>query len=99
MSDEIIKKVKFGGVFVNGKVLKNANVTLNLGDEVKMILPPDKTNSYIASILEFSDIYIITYADISTGEVNALLIDGDIDKFIYDNLFLNSFFILFTLEY
>ncbi len=32
----------------------------------------DKVNSYIASILEFSDIYIITYADISTGELSSI---------------------------
>lgn len=31
-------------------------------------------NSYIASVLEFSDIYIITYADITTGELNSLTI-------------------------
>ena len=34
----------------------------------------EHSNSYIASILEFSDIYIITYADISTGELNSLTI-------------------------
>jgi len=35
----------------------------------------EHSNSYIASILEFSDIYIITYADISTGELNSLTIE------------------------
>ena len=40
VSDEIIKKVKFGGIFVNGTVLKNANVRLCFGDEVKIVLPP-----------------------------------------------------------
>jgi len=35
----------------------------------------EHNNSYIASILEFSDIYIITYADISTGELNSLTIE------------------------
>ena len=35
----------------------------------------EHNNSYIASILEFSDIYIITYADISTGELNSLSIE------------------------
>ncbi len=32
----------------------------------------EHSNSYIASILEFSDIFILTYADISTGELNSL---------------------------
>ena len=36
----------------------------------------ERNNSYIASILEFSDIFIITYADISTGELNSLTIDA-----------------------
>ena len=32
----------------------------------------EKNNSYIASVLEFSDIYLLTYADITTGELNSL---------------------------
>jgi len=36
----------------------------------------EHSNSYIASVLEFSDIYIITYADISTGELNSLTINN-----------------------
>ena len=32
-------------------------------------------NSYIASVLEFSEIFIITYADITTGELNSLTIE------------------------
>ena len=50
VSDEILKKVKIGGVFVNGMVLTNANERLGTGDEVKMILPPDKPNAYITPI-------------------------------------------------
>jgi len=46
----------------------------------------DKTNSYIASILEFSDIYIITYADISTGELNSLTIEKKDEKLISEIL-------------
>ena len=50
MSDEIIKKVKFGGVFINGVVLKNANEKLSLGDEVKMVLPLDTPNLFVQPI-------------------------------------------------
>ena len=46
----------------------------------------ERNNSYIASILEFSDIFIITYADISTGELNSLTIDKNIDKLISEIL-------------
>ena len=45
-----------------------------------------KTNNYIANIYSFDYCYGISYADISTGEVNALLIDGDKDKLIKEIL-------------
>ena len=60
VSDEIIKKVKFGGVFINGVVLKNANENLDFGDEVKMVLPPDRPNPYITPIKAPLD---VTYED------------------------------------
>ena len=41
-----------------------------------------KNNNYIANIYDFNYCYGISYADISTGEVYAILIDGDIDKVI-----------------
>ena len=50
VSDEIIKKVKFGGVFVNGVVLKNVNNLVNLGDNVKIVLPLDEPNPYVTPI-------------------------------------------------
>jgi 23S rRNA pseudouridine1911/1915/1917 synthase len=50
VSGEIIKKVKFGGVFINGLVLKNANERLSFGDEVKMVLPVDLPNPYVVPI-------------------------------------------------
>ncbi len=46
----------------------------------------ERNNSYIASILDFSDIYVVTYADISTGELNSLSIDKNIDKLINEVL-------------
>ena len=46
ISNEIIKKIKFGGVFVNGKVLQNVNDKLLLGDTVKVVLPEDEPNPY-----------------------------------------------------
>mgnify|MGYP002624232884 CR=1 FL=1 len=41
-----------------------------------------KSNNYIANICSFDYCYGISYADISTGEVYATLVDGDIDKVI-----------------
>lgn len=50
ISDEIIKKVKFGGIFVNGVVLKNVNFALNSGDVVKIVLPLDAHNPYVTPL-------------------------------------------------
>ena len=46
----------------------------------------EKNNSYIASILEFSDIYIITYADITTGELNSISLTKNDEKLISEIL-------------
>lgn len=46
----------------------------------------EKNNSYIASVLEFSDVYIITYADITTGELNSLTLDKIPEKLISEIL-------------
>ena len=41
-----------------------------------------KSNNFIANIYDFSYCYGVSYADISTGEVYATLIDGERDKVI-----------------
>ncbi len=41
-----------------------------------------KSNNYIANLYDFDYCYGMSYIDISTGEVAALLIDGDLDKAI-----------------
>ncbi len=46
----------------------------------------EKNNSYIASILEYSDIYIVTYADITTGELNSLSLPKNTEKLISEIL-------------
>ena len=42
----------------------------------------EKSNNYIGSIYDFSHCYAISYADISTGEVNTELINYDTEKLI-----------------
>ena len=64
VSDEILKKVKFGGIFINGKVLKNANDRISFGDEVKMVLQPDEPNPHILPVkvpleVVYEDQYLI----------------------------------------
>lgn len=41
-----------------------------------------KSNNYIANVYDFSYCYGISYADISTGEVYATLVEGESDKLI-----------------
>lgn len=64
VSDEILKKVKFGGVFVNDVLLNNVNNKVYLGDIVKIILPIDAPNPYITPIkgdleVVYEDDYIL----------------------------------------
>ena len=44
VSKEIIKKVKFGGVFLNGKTLLNITSFAKNGDEIKIVLPIKQPN-------------------------------------------------------
>ena len=46
LSNEIIKKVKFGGVFVNGQVVKNVNNLVKEGDVITVVFI-DVLNPYI----------------------------------------------------
>ena len=50
VSCEIILKIKYGGVFLNGAVVKNINQVLKVGDKVKFILPPDTPNPHLTPI-------------------------------------------------
>ena len=39
----------------------------------------EKSNNYLASVYDFEYSFCLSYADISTGEVNTLIIDNDVD--------------------
>ena len=43
-----------------------------------------KSNNYIANIYDFSYCYGISYADVSTGEVYAILVEGEQDNVIQE---------------
>ena len=47
ISIEIIKKVKYGGIFINDILLTNINIKLKVKDIVKIVLPEDKINEFI----------------------------------------------------
>ncbi len=50
LSNEIIAKIKFGGVFVNGKVLTNINERVKAFDEIQIKLPKDEVNPFIEKV-------------------------------------------------
>ena len=52
VSVEIVQKVKYGGVFLNGIVVKNINDFANVGDEILMKLPKDKNNAHSTFLKE-----------------------------------------------
>ena len=39
----------------------------------------EKSNNYLASVYDFEYSYCLSFADISTGEVNTLILDNDVD--------------------
>ena len=47
-------------------------------------------NSYICSIIDFNYIYVLTYADVSTGVINALTISYDKEKLVNEVLRINA---------
>ena len=46
-------------------------------------------NSYICGVLDFSYIYVLTYADVSTGTINSLTINHDKEKLVSELLSIN----------
>lgn len=50
VSCEIILKIKYGGVLLNGEVVKNINELVKENDVVKIILPPDTLNPYLVPV-------------------------------------------------
>ena len=46
----------------------------------------EKKNNYIGSVVDMGHCYSLSYADLSTGELNAILIDYDADKLINEIL-------------
>ena len=53
------------------QVITKGTILDNLLDE--------KSNNYLASVYDFKYSYVLTYADISTGEVNTLVLDNEND--------------------
>ena len=50
VSLEIVQKVKKGGVYLNDELLLNINNAVKVGDNIKMVLPPDSENPFALSL-------------------------------------------------
>lgn len=64
VSDEIIRKIKFGGIFLNETILKNVNNVVNAGDVIKIVLPLDEPNPYVTPVkgdlcVVYEDAYLL----------------------------------------
>lgn len=64
VSCEIILKIKYGNIFINGVVNKNVNDLVKTNDVVKFILPPDISNPHVTPVksnlkIIYEDDYIL----------------------------------------
>lgn len=66
---------------IKGMVKRDVIQVITKGTRIDLGLD-SKSNNYIANIFDFSYCFGISYADISTGEVYATLVEGDNDKVI-----------------
>ena len=72
-----------------GVVKRGVTQVISKGTIVDNDLLNEHDNNYIASLLDFKYIYILTYADISTGSLNVLEIPYDKEKLINEIVNLN----------
>ena len=72
-----------------GVVKRGVTQVISKGTIVDNDLLNEHDNNYIASVLDFKYIYILTYADISTGSLNVLEIPYDKEKLINEIINLN----------
>ncbi len=81
-----------------GMVKREVTEVISKGTMTDLEFLDNKDFNYLGSILEYPSSYVITYADISTGELNTCCIDKDENKLL--NVVLNNGFkeILLTSE-
>lgn len=75
--------------FTKGMVKRDVIEVITKGTMVDLEFLNERDFNYIGSIIDFNYIYLLTYIDISTGEVNSIYINHDEDKLINEVLNLN----------
>ena len=71
---------------VKGVVKRDVVQVVSKGTIVDLELLKSYDNNYIASLLDFEYVYVLTYADISTGVVNSLMLPHMKDKVLNEIL-------------
>ncbi|MCR5787544.1 MAG: DNA mismatch repair protein MutS, partial [Bacilli bacterium] len=74
---------------VKGMVKRGVVQVISKGTIFDFELLNRNESNYIASLLDFNHLYVLTYADISTGKLCSLTLDHDLDKVINELLSLN----------
>ena len=75
--------------FTKGMVKREVVEVITKGTMVDLEFLNDKDFNYIGSIIDFDYIYLLTYIDISTGEVNSLYLDHKEDLLTNEIITLN----------
>jgi len=73
-----------------GMVKREVTEVISRGTMTDLEFLDNKDFNYLGSILEFPTSFVITYADISTGELNSMSIDKDENKLL--NIIVNNGF-------
>ena len=82
-----------------GMVKRGVVQVVSKGTMVDLEYLDSKDTNYIGSVLDVNSEYLITYADISTGEINSEFIIHDKDKLINEILNLNLKEVLITSDF
>ena len=88
VGEEIKNNIELGTISRDLAII-DINSIDKLRDNPNVISLSEYENSYICSVLDFNYLYIMTYADISTGSLNSLTIPHDKNTLVNEILKLN----------
>ena len=75
--------------FTKGMVKRDVIEVITKGTMVDLEFLNERDFNYIGSIIDYNYVYLLTYLDISTGEVNSIFIEHNHDSIINEVLSLN----------
>lgn len=75
--------------FTKGMVKRDVIEVITKGTMVDLEFLNERDFNYIASVIDFNYVFLVTYIDISTGEVNSIMIEHDNNKILNELLSIN----------